>query len=350
MSRLAKRRLQGKEGIKVLALVPKSRFVRYQIGPQVHGPMTSVAGIKMLIRDDLRRCVVFIGTRDSEANGGINCVGTGFLLAYDDCRYLITAQHVAAGLGDDPYVIRLNKADGTADNIDVDPILHNVRWFSDPDSPDVDLAVMPFEYDLKGAGYDCLFIRAEHFVGVKAEVPIAKVGLGDLCYTIGLFQLVAGRKRNLPVVHRGSIALLAGEESVPVDDWLDPQRGKTRNVDCHLVETQSLKGLSGAPVFARGSFDIEGLPLTGTDEKHSVRLPLRDMSLLGIWQASWDTPPGTVLGVRDHQGSRVPVGMGVVIPVEKLVELLETEPIKEQRAELRRSGEAAKAASLDSKQ
>jgi hypothetical protein len=300
----------------------------------------------MLIRDDLRRCVVFIGTHGDESNGGINCLGTAFLLEYETVRYLVTVQHIAVGLGDSPFLIRLNKSDGTADNVLVDPIEHNVRWFTNIDDPNVDLAIMPFNYLLQAAGYDCLFLHSKAFIGPVADRPLARVGIGDTTYTIGLFQLVAGKNRNLPVVHRGNIALMSGEEPVPVDDWLARGLGKVRHVDCYLVETQSLKGLSGSPVFARASADWEDFPVDG---RHMpVRLSLRDVNLLGVWQGSWDSPPGTVLGVKDSYGARVPVGMGLVIPVEKMLCLLETDEMKNHRETVIKQRQAADVASLDS--
>src|SRR5467141_1991244 len=99
-----------------------ARFPEYYLGPRCFAPMRSMPGMTMLIRDDLRRCVVFIGTHGDESNGGINCLGTAFLLEYETVRYLVAVQHIAVGLGDSPFLIRLNKSDGTADNVLVDPI------------------------------------------------------------------------------------------------------------------------------------------------------------------------------------------------------------------------------------
>ncbi|MEH6950868.1 hypothetical protein V4R08_05905 [Nitrobacter sp. NHB1] len=300
----------------------------------------------MLLREDLRKCIAFIGTPGPKENGGITCCATGFFIGYGGSRYLVTAQHVAVGLGDDPYLIRLNKTDGTADNITVDPLTDNVRWFVNEADPDVDLAVMPFNYALREAGYECLFLNGPDFIR-EMNPQISPPGIGDFCYTLGLFQLVAGKKQNLPVVHRGSLAMIANEERIPVWDWLAPPgSGKVRQVQCHLVETQSLQGLSGAPVFGRASFDIEGFPVSGSEEKMTIRTAELGVSLLGIWQGSWDAPPGSILGVQEHGSFRVPVGMGVVVPTKKLIELLETEPVVNQREDHKRK--FANAATLDS--
>lgn len=304
--------------------------------------MPSVPRLNILIQDDWRRCVVFIGTPAADSSGGIFCLGTAFLLTHEGARYLVTVQHIAAWLGDNPFLIRLNRSDGTADNVSIDPLAENTRWHTKADDPDLDLAVMPFDCNLKAAGYDCLFLTTD-FVGERAGKVCAKnIGLGDSCCTVGLFQLVAGEKRNLPVVHRGSVALIAGEQRIPVEDWLARGQGKVRYVDCHLVETQCLKGLGRSPVFAHGSFDLMDLPVIGTDNKMGVGVSCKDVSLFGIWQGSWDAPLGSVLGVEDVSGARVPVGMGVVVPAVKLIELLEVDEMKEQRAEIARNREAAK--------
>ena len=43
----------------------------------------------------------------------------------------------------------------------------------------------------------------------------AEIDVGDLCYTVGLFRFIFGKKTNLPLVHSGNIALFPplGERS-----------------------------------------------------------------------------------------------------------------------------------------
>src|SRR5712671_1642838 len=60
-----------------------------------------------------------------------------------------------------------------------------------PASSAASLAIMPFNYLLQAAGYDCLFLHSKAFIGPVADRPLARVGIGDTTYTIGLFQLVA---------------------------------------------------------------------------------------------------------------------------------------------------------------
>jgi hypothetical protein len=49
-------------------------------GPQIYGSMKSVPGFPVLIKDDVRRGIVFIGIPDSD--DGMECIGTGFFQVY----------------------------------------------------------------------------------------------------------------------------------------------------------------------------------------------------------------------------------------------------------------------------
>jgi hypothetical protein len=257
-------------------------------------------------------------------------LGTSFFVVYDKSRYLVTVKHVVSGIADAPFRIRLNRTDGSSDNIDVD--VGDVRWFSHPD-PDVDLAVTPFEYDLKSAGYDVLFLS-----GLEA-LPPGSPGFdyGDLTYTIGLFRLLSGKKRNLPVVHSGNVALLPSDEKIPVKDWENPEG--TRYVEGYLVQSESIQGLSGAPTFARPQIEFSGL-LTDHGPATAL-LPRQDVGLLGVWQGAWDARPDEARAVSLGHELRVSVGMGIVIPAQKLVEIFELADLKEDRKKLEQTRQNA---------
>lgn len=83
------------------------------------------------------------------------------------------------------------------------------------------------------------------------EFENSNIGVGNFTYTIGLFRLLSGEKRNLPVCHFGTIAMLPGDERIPVTDWTDPDGRRRILVEGYLVKSQSLNGLSGSPVFVR---------------------------------------------------------------------------------------------------
>ena len=172
------------------------------------------------------------------------------------------------------------------------------------------------------------------------------IGIGDICYTIGLFRLLYGKKRNIPIVFTGNIALVPEDEKIPVEDWEKP--GKTKYVDGYLVSSQSLDGLSGSPVFVRPTTDIN-LPCLKSSEKDisGERFPLSDVFLIGIWSDAWSAPPDQILAAQTRMGGniRVSLGVGVVVPIEKLLELLEVPEMQKKRTDFIEKRDAKYAAS-----
>jgi hypothetical protein len=289
--------------------------------------LRSFMGQVMRVSDDMRRCVVFLGNKDDSAPGGIACFGTAFLVAYKGHRYLVTAQHIAVGIGDAPYLIRLNKLDGSSQNIAVDPRADKMRWLVNTNDPDVDLAVLPFEYDWRAAGYDA-YLVPEHGLASDEIIKSNGIGIGDVCYTIGLFRLLSGAKRNLPMVHAGTIAMMPSDEKIPVQNWLMPNT--RRYIEAYVIEAQSLKGLSGSPCFVEPTIDLVDMP-TDSGGTVNARFGRADLRLLGVWQGSWDAQPDEVLAVEQGNTLRVPVGLGVVVPTQRLIDLLELPEAQAQR-------------------
>jgi hypothetical protein len=293
------------------------------LGPERREPSGCYEGAYVRVQEDLRKTVVFLGHETSDpAKGGIDCFGTGFLLYYEGVPYLITCRHVAEDIGNDPFLIRLNTYRGDSRN----HLLDLVSWYYHPD-PSVDIAVIPFSVP-KDHGYDCFYFNEQIFF------PENLIGIGDFCYTVGLFRLLAGRKRNLPVVHFGSIAMVPADETIPVVDWRDSSGQSILQVHGYLVESQSLDGLSGAPVMVRPSFD--GPPIISNPGGKPLvpivpKLARHEVFLLGMWQGAWDAPPDEILAIEKGEDVRVSVGMGVVIPAQKIKEALDQEELRKMR-------------------
>jgi hypothetical protein len=285
-------------------------------------PLPSCPGFYVRINDAVTSSVVFLGVAtDERGKGGIECAGTGFLVGYDGVGYLVTARHVAKDLNNFPFRIRLNRPDGTSGNIDAD----QVQWaFHEDDN--VDLAAIVFHIGSE-QGYKCIYLPHTMIIDFPLK-PGTGFGIGDLCYAVGLFRVMHGQTRNLPVVHSGNLALLPDNEKIPVLDWDDPEQRRVRHVEGYLVELQSLSGLSGSPVFCRPVVDSVAEAYTRTDDgkletqKIPVRMARHDIYLMGIWQAAWDAPPSEVMAMEHGRGIQVPVGMGVVVPAYRLLELL----------------------------
>jgi hypothetical protein len=160
--------------------------------------------------------------------------------------------------------------------------------------------------------------------------PFRWVGVGDQAYVVGLFWLLHGKARNLPVVHTGNIALLPGDERIPVRDWESPDENRRRWVEGYLVEAQGLSGLSGAPVFVRPTFISPSFDVPDVGQL-MARLPRLDLLLLGLWQGAWDAKTDDILSIDRGRQMRVPVGMGVVVPATKLIEVLEMPKLRQKR-------------------
>jgi hypothetical protein len=192
-------------------------------------------GPSVRIDDDYRKSVVFFGYPDSTpGRGGILCIGTGFLVWYDGIGYLVTAKHVSHQLGQDPFLIRINRKGGAAENIPVDGMV----WLEHPDST-VDVAAVLMHIP-STSEYDVLYMDADRMFTRAAHRTLENIGVGSLTYTIGLFSLLTGEKRNLPICHHGNVALLPSDERVPCIDWNDPHGKKRVKVEAFLVEAQSL--------------------------------------------------------------------------------------------------------------
>jgi hypothetical protein len=278
------------------------------------------------IEDSIRQTVVFIGyPTEAPGKGGIDCIGTAFLLRHQNFPYLITARHVAEDVGCHPFLLRVNRLFGGADNLFID----NATWHYDPD-PTVDVAVLPILGLLNERDHYFRFIDDERESWWANKALKYGVGIGDFCYTVGLFRVLSGREQNLPVVHFGTVARpIYGrdEEPIPIKDWRDPTGQKTILTRAYLIESQSLSGLSGAPVFVRATNHhvsdelIKWNPGVSPDEMGDA-VAMWHIHLIGIWQGAWDAPPADVLGAERGKGIRVPVGMGVVTPIDYVHNIL----------------------------
>lgn len=295
----------------------------------------------MRLTEDARRSVVFLGhTADPERESTFKAQATGFFVIYKGVKYLVTAAHVAIQMGDDPFDLRVNETDGRGGLVHVDPGSDKMdTWFLHPD-PSVDVAVIAFPYGFKEAGWDQKAMGGDLLLSDE-DIRRHDVGPGDTCYAVGLFRLLQGYQRNLAVVHRGSIAAMAGDELIPVRNWRGDGRIDAR---AYLVEAANLKGLSGSPVFVRPTINViaDRFTIEGAGEGRNVikggiaglGAPSADVYLLGIWSASWDAQLDEVSALDHGSEARVPLGFGVVVPTSCLIELLDTEAVEAQRREL----------------
>lgn len=273
-------------------------------------------GVHMRVDQDLLLSVAFLctGTPDS-----ITHQATAFLLLHDGARYLVTAKHVAESLGDDPFFIRFNGSGGGDGLLPIDFAMGEeelFRWFAHP-KPTVDIAILPFPIDLGAQGMVAFALNAE--MAVKLENPLRDAGCGDMCHVIGLFAHRAGKSRNFAVVHTGHIAAMCDSKELIE---MEGHNGNPVEREGYLVEISNLRGLSGAPVFVRGGVELD-VPIRENGTL-TITAHKPDLRLLGVWSGSWDKP-------TSRFNERVPVGIGVVAPAHRLIELLGSEAVAENR-------------------
>jgi hypothetical protein len=147
------------------------------------------------------------------------------------------------------------------------------------------------------------------------------LGIGDEVFIAGLFTKVLGEARNIPIVRTGTVAMIPGEKI--------PFHGKS--IDAYLVESRSIGGLSGSPVFVR-----ETISTPVTVDRLKPRWPhnrteagvgqglvaeLRGLGrfyFLGSMIGHWQVPQGVIL----TESEAVNRGISPVVPAQKILEII----------------------------
>lgn len=300
---------------------------RWYVGQPPKIPIPGLEGVHLRVGSQVHHTVAFLGFADPAAPGGIKCEGTGFFLFYKGMGYLITVRHVARILEGSPFVLRVNRLnDAGAVLLGVD----TAKWLYHPNSK-VDLAALAIKLT-SGTGINAQHVREEDLL-TPERLSNDAIDVGDMCYTVGLFRFIFGKQKNFPLVHSGNIALMPPTgETIPV--W-NAETKSVEQVEGYLIESRALHGASGSPVFARMTIRAD-LGLVDPDDPSKPSVPAMGDSkikLLGVYQGAWFLPPDATLadGIRVPRDVNVPVGIGVVIPAGKIVELLETDELRKSR-------------------
>jgi hypothetical protein len=279
----------------------------------------------------------------------LSYLGTGFVVRVPSSlhgrhyRFIVTAGHVADGLLQGEWLLRMNTTDGNSVGFRSDS---NHKWWrhhSDPDG--VDVAVTHFP-DIRDHPIDLSDLPLEMFLD-DALLSYSGVGAGDEVFTVGLFSKMAHQSdRNLPIVRVGNVAMIP-EPGVLVPG-VDTRR-KVLDAEAYLIEARSLGGLSGSPVFVclTGNAQLK----VQWDADRKVGKPGRwfqpgDIFLLGLVNGHWDVfadekndpkPGHPTKNDRDKNTKEiVNMGIAVVIPAKKIIEVLSHPEIVAWIAELDR--------------
>lgn len=282
------------------------------------------------------RCVVFIGCL---RKGVFSPKGTAFLVRYLtdpkpwDITYVVTARHVierVRELSDDAKVyIRLNSTEVEGSAVFETP---NDSWvFHDDSKVDVAVATLPLPKSM-----DHSAIKFES-LATKEILDRHKIGPGNELFFPGLFVHHQGEAKSLPIVGRGTIAAMPTDKvSTKTLGW----------IDAYLIEARSIGGLSGSPVFVNlGPLQI-GPPDSvyaqfGLVERPEIaHIKFGPTFLLGLIHGHFGVQDilDTDEDWRDNESRSVNMGIGIVVPAIKIVEMLtENQTIIEMRGTLLRN-------------
>lgn len=263
----------------------------------------------MQSEDVVRKSVVYVGTL---SNDHFNPLGTGFLTYFEVDNTIfpvvVTARHVVAPVKESQFNalgVRMNLKNGGAQFIRL-PL---GKWRDHPDAQS-DLSFCQFAPD--HSAFDYLLMTVEEPTLAKARKAYPPT-LGGEVLIPGLYTSHYGATKNIPVIRTGHIAALPEE----------PVKTRAGYTDGYLVETRSIGGLSGSPVY------VKRPPIITDGER------------VNFFSGDMIYPLGILLGhhVVETREDEIPVprlqgspsapverieerntGFGVVVPIERLTE------------------------------
>jgi hypothetical protein len=277
----------------------------------------------MRVPDEVLKSVCFLGraTVDEKSDTASVVIGaTGFFVAHRSefdpeiaHLYLVTAKHVTDKLINREFAVRLNTAGSGAEGWAKGHA--NTRFYIHPD-PAVDAAVVRFSFD---QSFDMAPVPTEMFLS-DGEIKAGKVGPGDEVFMTGAFLKNIGSARNLPILRTGNIAMFPGS-----DEKIKTAMGEA---EVYLIEARSIGGLSGSPVFVRETVNM----LFESGEHRLLSAPGK-VHLLGVMHGHWDIPPGekNALEIGDGEKGAVNMGIAIVTPAKKILEIIGCEELLEMR-------------------
>src|SRR6266849_1958556 len=163
----------------------------------------------MIIPDEMRKCVVFVGYRRASDQTMI-LGGSAFWIVRpmpdfpdQNLAYLVTAAHIIKKIADksvSTIQLRWNFTDGTWGFIETkatDWVLH--------DDPAADVAVLQIGFDTKDHDHLAWHVR---WTATPKEVKRYGIGVGNELFFVGLFTRHSQTTKNIPIVRVGNIAAM----------------------------------------------------------------------------------------------------------------------------------------------
>jgi hypothetical protein len=286
----------------------------------------------MRVPDEIRKSVLFIGIADDPDNPQWRA--KGYFLAVPDSivnvtselpasrfmvthhfpfRFLATARHVAEKLEGEEFLLRVNKKGG---GVAIIRGHADTKWWYHPtDKNHVDAAITMFAPDLFGE-FDIFTVHINIFAD-DDRIREFNIGPGDEVFMPGLFTKITNTSQNVPIVRLGNLAMMPGER-IPFANGM---------VDAYLVESRSIGGLSGSPVFVRETVQVRGVPPNIAFNTNRHMLPkdlqvvmsgLGRIYFLGSMIGHWEAATGLLVSEREA----VNMGISPIVPAQKIKEIL----------------------------
>ncbi len=247
----------------------------------------------MQIDERTRNCVAFIGIENE--SGQFVPYGTGFLISKfyrgTQFNYIVTCNHVLDIIPGNTVALRINLYVSGSEILQY----NKDRWFRKQEK---DIAVLPCH--LWFAKYYLMTVVIGDDFATKEKLIEFNVRPGFGTLLVGLFTSHYGDIRNEPIVRIGNIAAMP-------DDPLLTSAGYIKG---YLVESRSIGGLSGSPVF----LDME---------RHGFGVA---NYVLGMMQGYYTTQEYDVVR-GDSLADAMNSGMGVVIPIEEIGDFINSPAI-----------------------
>lgn len=290
------------------------------------------ASVRMRIPNNYLDCVCFICVKVTRFGQEEDFfIGTGFFCSVPSVlpglrhSYLVTDRHVIRDTkaeGYSEFYVRLNLANGRSVSAAIPD-----NWIY-PENPAVDLAVLPVTLPSEVAGIKAqlLTIQCENFV-TEEVIKEHGIGVGDNLFITGLFSHHWGYQRNIPIVRTGIIA------SMPEEPFVTKEGGL---YDGYLIETRSIGGLSGSPVYV---YLDAWRPQYHKDVSvfNTRRLEWR-IYTLGIVRGHWDLERQDEAGdvslaakLENKEIERLNTGIAVVTPIQEVQKILQGEELMKHR-------------------
>jgi hypothetical protein len=262
--------------------------------------------------------------------------------------YVVTADHVARELeqAHEP-IAKLNDDQERGYHYRLD-----TPWHRHPSDSSADVAVTRFSpaWAVKQKPFarfphipTWLFVRDNELHPTRGQI-----GIGDEVFIIGLFTHVSGEDSNTPICRVGNVAMLPRERV-----YTGPDYGY---MDAMLIETRSVGGISGAPVFVRGTHEVRAISNFATIGSENLKMGDLDpkgvasssgYSLLGVAHGHWDISADDVNAPNPtFVRNGLNVGIGIVTPARKIIETLDQPTLLREREEVAEEANKRKATGL----